>query len=68
MRYHIKIIKLEENKDYEEQLKEYRKRREYNSYPGNLEYPKKEIEVNTLDTILTEEEFIKIRNAVLGII
>ena len=66
MKYYIKIFKLVENREYEAQLKEWE---EYSRYRPMNESRRPEFEVKepALETILTEEEFNKVRKACIEV-
>ena len=67
MKYCLMVKRLEKNEDYEKELKDWEMglrfaNRDYNSRPGA------EKEVLALEVIVTEEEFVAIKKAVLSVI
>lgn len=67
MKYKIFITKLEENVDFEKELEAWDKRRQGYMSPDNMNYPKRYLELPALDTLLTEEEFNKVRKACIEV-
>lgn len=70
MKYFLSVKRLEENKDYEAQLEEW-KRYPHDFMRENVGFngkPLPEIPINALDVIITEEEFIAIKKAVIEVI
>ena len=64
MKYRIVITALEPNPNYKEQLAEYERT---SRFAGAPPYAMIEIEVKKLETVVTEAEFVAIRNAALGV-
>lgn len=63
--YCIKIFKLIDNPEYEAQLKEWEERNRYRGM--NEGRPETQIKLPALETILTEEEFNKVRKACIEV-
>lgn len=62
MNYKITIQKLESNPNYGEELKKFN---DYNRYSTPVGMPSEYFEKNCLHTILTEQEFLDIRNEII---
>ena len=60
--YNLQVTKFVDNPNYEKELEEYDKHSRYNNCP---DYPKQKLEERSLSVELTEDEFIKVKNAVL---
>ena len=65
MPYKITITKMIDNPKFEQELREYNESvtRGYGHLNRDVTIPEKQIEVRSLVTVVTDEEFDKIRNA-----
>lgn len=66
--YKLIIIKYEDNKNYAEEMASYKERGEYfNRNFDTSGIPKREIATNSLEVILTDEEYKKVKESVITI-
>lgn len=68
MAYQLTIVQREPNPEYQSQLAAYEDKRRYGGYSDGSSYPSMEREVRRLDVTLTDEEYARVKRAVLEVI
>jgi hypothetical protein len=68
MKYHLTVYRLEKNDEFENEVKDWERCNQMHYNQNIAEYPSRYKDQIALEVIVTEEEFVSIKKAVLEVI